>query len=78
MLSDVNVSITCPSGGIPIPEVTWKRGDAQLGPGGRFGVSKRELNISNVVTGDTGRYVCLVNNVMGQISRGSNLNVLGE
>lgn len=62
-----------------MPDVEWKTGDGKdLPSDGRFSVYGRELNVINVTRDDTGRYVCKARNVMGEISHGSNLKVLGE
>lgn len=78
VLSGSNISITCPSGGVPLPEVTWKRGKALLTSDGRVNISPKVLSINKVVKSDSGRYICSVKNVMGKISIGSNINVLGK
>lgn len=40
--------------------------------------SPNVLSINKVVKSDSGRYTCSVENVMGKISIGSNINVLGK
>ncbi|XP_048583436.1 hemicentin-2 isoform X2 [Nematostella vectensis] len=76
VLSDTNITITCPATGRPVPVVSWKRGKRLLQTGDRLTITGMNLTITMVTREDGGRYECFVQNVMGELSAGSNLKVL--
>ena len=75
-----DVVFECGAAGDPAPHVTWRRDGADAGPlpagRARPTENRQGLRIERVSASDSGRYVCDVENVVGQASAGATLTVL--
>ena len=62
----------------PAPNVTWFKDTVPVELGGRNFVSPitKTLLISDIIVADSGRYTCVVTNVVGTISHSADLIVL--
>ncbi len=60
-----NISFECSASGVPLPNVTWKKGENPLPNGGRFTISTSGLMITDIETSDVGDYTCVATNSAG-------------
>ena len=77
-LVDTVLSIHCAAKGIPIPKVTWARGNQSLPSDGRMNVKNGTLLIVKLETSDGGKYTCSAQNSAGIASESSIVTVAGE
>ena len=77
-LVDTELSIHCAVRGIPIPKVTWARGNQSLPSDGRMNVKNGTLLIVELETSDSGKYTCSAENPAGIASESSIVTVVGE
>jgi len=66
---------TCDVRGMPLPEVSWYRQDANM-PMGRFESIDGSLRIKDVRPEDEGTYFCQASNDLGSIRASARLAVL--
>ena len=78
-----HVEVVCNGSGAPPPEVMWLKGGAPLGnssgppPQTNMLVNPSTLRLTNVGSGDEGKYTCVVSNILGNNSA-SFMLVVGE
>lgn len=74
---DNTLSIYCTASGIPVPKITWTRGNETLPSDGRMSVKNGTLVIVELETSDSGNYTCSALNTAGTASVSSNVTVAG-
>ncbi|XP_068741513.1 hemicentin-1-like isoform X2 [Montipora capricornis] len=74
-LIDTKLVINCPVKGIPIPKVTWTKGNETLPSDGRMTVKNGNLVIVELQTSDSGKYTCSSENSVGKAAASSNVTV---
>lgn len=77
-LIDTKLSIKCPANGIPIPKITWTKGNETLPSDGRMTVKNGTLVIVELETSDSGNYTCSSENAAGIASMSSNVTIAGK
>ena len=75
---DTKLSINCTVKGIPIPKVTWTKGNQTLPSDGRMTLRNGTLVIVELETSDSGNYTCSSKNSAGMAASSSNVNVKGK
>ena len=75
---DTKLSIKCTTTGIPIPKVTWIKGNESLPSDGRMTVKGGTLVIVELETADSGNYTCSAENAAGIATVSSNVTVAGK
>ena len=75
---DTKLSINCTVKGIPIPHVTWTKGNQTLPSDGRMTLRNGTLVIVELETSDSGNYTCSSKNSAGMATSSSNVNVKGK
>ncbi|XP_071536983.1 roundabout homolog 2-like [Panulirus ornatus] len=73
--SGVVVELACRARGSPAPTVTWRRLDGKM-PLGRATIQEEKLVLDGVVAGDSGTYVCEVENEAGVAAARASLTVV--
>ena len=66
------VSLVCEVRGVPDPQVTWGKDDAEVQRGGKI------YTIETAARSDSGNYSCLASNIAGKAKATTQLNVLGK
>lgn len=74
---DTTLSIYCAASGIPLPKITWIRGNETLPSDGRMSVKNGTLFIIEVETSDSGNYTCSADNTAGAAAVSSNVTFAG-
>ena len=77
-LIDTKLIINCTVKGIPVPKVTWTRGNETLPSDGRMMVKNGSLVIVELETSDSGNYTCFSENQVGKASVSSTVTVAGK
>lgn len=77
-LTDTKLIINCTVKGIPVPKVTWTRGNETLPSDGRMMVKNGSLVIVELETSDSGNYTCFSENPVGTASVSSTVTVTGK
>ena len=78
-LTNTSITIQCPTSGVPTPTVTWAKDGQEIPIGGRFTVQDDgSLLISEVDEEDNARYTCTADNVAGQVSASSTVQIVGK
>ena len=79
VLPGSQVTVTCPSEGIPTPTVMWSRtDDMALAPlENRTAMQPGVLVISNASINDSGEYVCTAKSEIGLDSDSTRITVIG-
>ncbi|XP_055516059.1 hemicentin-1-like [Leucoraja erinacea] len=72
------LTLLCEASGTPPPTFTWFRNGSPIVSSSNMQVLSggRTLRLSRVLVGDTGRYVCVVNNTAGEARKDFHLDVL--
>ena len=73
-----NVTFTCDADGNPTPTFSWTKDDSVVNKTSRitFNADKKQLTITNVDRGDSGKYICVATNGVNKVqSNSSTLNV---
>ena len=75
-------SFSCRVIGEPTPELTWQLNGEPLTIEGRYTVVERDglqlLQVHNVVTSDTGKYMAIATNIVGEDTCCANMTVEGK
>ena len=75
-------SFSCRVIGEPTPELTWQLNGEPLTIEGRYTVVERDglqlLQVHNVVTSDTGKYMAIATNILGEDTCCANMTVEGK
>ncbi|CAB1323870.1 unnamed protein product, partial [Coregonus sp. 'balchen'] len=71
--------LECQVDGSPTPKITWLKDSQPISPDGphRLLSNGRSLQVVNAQVTDTGRYVCVADNLAGSAEKSFNLNVHG-
>lgn len=77
-LIDTKLTINCTVKGVPVPKVTWTRGNETLPSDGRMIVKNGTLVIVELETSDSGNYTCFSENPVGKASVSSTVTVAGK
>ena len=78
-LTKTNVTIQCPTSGVPRPTVTWTKDGRILRDDGRYTVqTDGALVIDEANEEDSARYTCNADSVNGQDSASSKVQIVGE
>ncbi|XP_076126836.1 hemicentin-1 [Alosa pseudoharengus] len=78
-----NVTLLCVARGVPVPTVTWRRGDGRListkpgAHGNDLQLASRALQIQSVWLDDEGVYICEAENPFGSIRTEARVSVTG-
>ena len=77
--TDTNITIQCPTSGVPTPTVTWTKDGQEIPRGGRYTVQDDgSLLISEAGEDDNARYTCTADSVAGKDSASSTVKVVGK
>ena len=74
---DTTLSIYCAASGIPVPKISWTRGNETLPSDGRMSVKNGTLVIVEIETSDSGNYTCFAANTAGTAAVSSNITIAG-
>ena len=78
-LTNINITIQCPTSGIPTPTVAWTKDGQKIPSGGRYTVQDDgSLLISEAGEEDNARYTCTADSVAGKDSASSMVQVVGR
>ena len=72
------MTFTCDADGNPTPTLSWTKDDSVVNKTSRitFNADKKQLTITNVDRGDSGKYICVATNGVNKVqSNSSTLNV---
>ncbi|EDO32299.1 predicted protein, partial [Nematostella vectensis] len=77
VVEKMNVRIHCPIVGFPKPVVTWTRNNQDVRSNARLFVdpNTNDLLINNILTSDTGQYICSAVNPIGEDEKSSFITV---
>ncbi|XP_077463990.1 hemicentin-1 [Stigmatopora argus] len=77
VLANKTTLLECHVDGNPTPKITWFKDSEQVNPddGHRILANGRTLQVLKAQVADTGRYVCVADNVAGSVEKSFNLNV---
>ncbi|XP_053325662.1 hemicentin-1 [Spea bombifrons] len=76
-LVNETVILNCSVNGYPVPTISWQKDGHHIKAGEQYQLlhDGRSLQIVNAQLMDTGRYVCIVENVAGSVQKSFNLNI---
>ena len=78
-LTKTNITIKCPTSGVPRPKITWTKDGRILRENGRYTVqTDGSLAIDDADKEDSARYTCNADSVNGQDSASSTVRIVGE
>ena len=78
-LTNTNITIQCPTSGVPTPTVTWTKDGQEITSGGRYTVQDDgSLLISEADEDDNAGYTCSADSVAGKDSASSTVKVAGK
>ena len=70
--------LECDAGGIPRPEVTWKKDNLPIFSSKRIKVSEKRVKVLGTMMSDTGWYSCIASNGVGTAKRSTFIQLLGK
>ena len=65
-------------GGIPSPEVTWKKDNLPIFSSKRIKVSEKRVEVLGTMMSDTGWYSCIASNGVGTAKGSTFVQLLGK
>ena len=78
-LTKTNVTIECPTSGVPRPTITWTKDGRILRDDGRYTTQlDGSLMIDEATMQDSARYTCNADSINGQDSASSTVQIVGE
>lgn len=78
-LTETNVTVDCPTSGVPRPTVTWTKDGRILRDDGRYTIQiDGSLVIDEASVEDSARYTCNADSINGQDSASSTVQIVGE
>jgi len=78
-LTKTNVTIDCPTSGVPRPTITWTKDGRILRDDGRYTIQiDGSLVIDEAEVEDSARYTCNADSINGQDSASSAVQIVGE
>lgn len=78
-LTNTNITIECPTSGVPTPTVTWTKDGQELSSDSGFTVQDDgSLVISEADKEDDARYTCTADSVGGKDSGSSTVRIVGK
>ena len=78
-LTNTNITIQCPTSGVPTPTVTWTKDGEQVHGDGRYTVQDDgSLLISEAVEEDSARYTCIADSVIGKDNASTKVQIVGK
>ena len=70
--------LECNVGGIPSPEVTWKKDNLPIFSSKRIKVSEKRVDVLGTMMSDTGWYSCIASNGVGTVKGSTFVQLLGK
>ena len=78
-LTDTSITIRCPTNGVPTPTVTWTKDGRDILDGGKYTIQgDNSLMITKADVEDGARYTCTADNVAGQDSASTEVQIAGK
>ena len=78
-LTNMSITIQCPTSGLPTPTVTWTKDGQEIPSGGRYKVQDDgSLVISEADEDDKGQYTCTADSVAGKDSKSTTVRIVGR
>ena len=78
-LTDTSIIIRCPTSGVPTPTVTWTKDGRDIPDGEKYTIQgDNSLMITKVDVEDGARYTCTADNVAGQDSASTEVQIVGR
>jgi len=78
-LTKTNVTIECPTSGVPRPTITWTKDGRILRDDGRYTIQiDGSLVIDEAKVEDSARFTCNADSINGQDSASSAVQIVGE
>ena len=72
------VDMFCEATGTPEPTLTWSKDEQDLSPSQRIVISGNSIQVKKLVRSDGGRYSCIFQNIVGQVSHTIKLIIEGR
>jgi hypothetical protein len=73
----VNITLTCHANGYPAPLYSWHLQGHQVATSSRIRIQENQLDIFNATMNDSGEYLCVAYNPIGNVSRKVTVTVRG-
>ena len=78
-LTNTSITIQCHASGVPKPNITWAKDGQKLSGSGRYTVQDDgSLLINKSDKQEAARYICTANNVAGEDSTVSTVQIIGK
>ena len=78
-LTNTNITIQCPTSGVPTPTVTWTKDGEQVPGDGRYTVQDDgSLLISGAVEEDSARFTCIADSIIDKDRASSKVQIVGK
>ena len=78
-LTDTNITIQCPTSGVPTPTVTWTKDGQHILAGGKYTIrGDNSLMISKADVEEGARYTCTADSVAGRDSVSTEVQIVGK
>ena len=78
-LTNTNITIQCPTSGVPTPTVTWTKDGEQVPGDDRYIVQDDgSLLISEAFEEDSAQYTCFADSIIGRDSVSSKVQIVGK